>query len=120
LDSIVDPGSEPSNLRANTTQLEKWDEADWTILNVDFGSPLFDSQLNREVCDRITSQKLWQRETLDSLMKVQKSLSDSLVEFIRQNVDISAEGKLVASDMILPTKNLFFHDGKLNSWEWNN
>jgi hypothetical protein len=53
-------------------------------------------------------------------MKVQKALSESLVEFIRHNVDISAEGKLVASDMVLPTKNLFFHDGKLNSWEGNN
>ena len=120
LDSMVDPISESSNLRANTAQLEKWNEADWTILNVDFGIPLFDSQLNREVCDRITSQKLWQRETLDCLMKVQKALSESLVEFIRHNVDISAEGKLVASDMVLPTKNLFFHDGKLNSWEGNN
>ncbi|EFX78521.1 hypothetical protein DAPPUDRAFT_53387 [Daphnia pulex] len=116
--SMVDEVSEPSNLRAKV-HLEKWNEADWTILNVDFGIPLFDSQLNSEVCDRITSQKLWQRETLDSLMKVQKALSESLMEFIRHNVDISAEGKLVASDIVLPTKNLFFHDGKLNSWEGN-
>lgn len=116
---MVDAINEPPNLHANTVRLEKWNEADWTILNVDFGIPLFDSQLNREVCDRITSQKLWQRETLDSLMKVQKALSESLMEFIRCNVDISAEGKLVASDMVLPTKNLFFHEGKLNSWEGN-
>lgn len=99
------------------TVVDKWKEADWTILNVDFGIPLFDSQLNREVCDRITSQKLWQRETLDSLTQVQKSLSERLVEFIRQNVDPSAEGKLVASDTVLPTRNLFFLDGKLSTWD---
>lgn len=106
-----------SNPRTYPSDFEKLNQSDWTILNVDFGIPLFDSQLNREVCDLITSQKLWQRETLDSLMQVQKSLSERLVDFIRQNVDASAEGKLVASDMTLPTKNLFFVDGKLNIWE---
>lgn len=105
-----------SNPRSNLPEVEKWNDTDWTILNVDFGIPLFDSQLNREVCDRITSQKLWQRETLDSLMQVQKSLSERLAEFIRQNVDASTEGKLVPSDMTLPTKNLFFVDGKLTLW----
>lgn len=117
LDSMEDSNRTPSSSLANPTDSEKWNESDWTILNVDFGIPLFDSQLNREVCDRITSQKLWQRETLDSLMQVQKYLSEKLVEFIRQNVDVSVEGKLVASDMTLPTKSLFFVDGKLNAWE---
>lgn len=111
---------EPSNPVVGMAQSEKWNESDWTILNVDFGIPLFDSQLNREVCDRITSQKLGQRETLDSLMKVQTGLSESLMEFIRHNVDPSTEGKLVASDTVLPTKSLFFHNGKLNQWEGNN
>lgn len=106
-----------SETRPNPAAREKWNESDWTILNVDFGIPLFDSQLNREVCDRITSQKLWQRETLDSLMQVQKSLSERLIEFIRQNVDASVEGKLVASDTVLPTRNLFFLDGKLSTWD---
>ena len=106
-----------SETRPNPAACEKWKESDWTILNVDFGIPLFDSQLNREVCDRITSQKLWQRETLDSLMQVQKSLSERLIEFIRQNVDASVEGKLVASDTVLPTRNLFFLDGKLSTWD---
>ena len=117
LDSMED--SNRTNPRSNLPELEKWNEADWTILNVDFGIPLFDSQLNREVCDRITSQKLWQRETLDSLMQVQKSLSERLAEFIRQNVEASVEGKLVASDVALPTKSIFFVDGKLSSWDGN-
>ncbi|KAK4012095.1 protein FAM91A1 [Daphnia magna] len=118
LDSMEATVQDPSN--PVVTQSEKWNESDWTILNVDFGIPLFDSQLNREVCDRITSQKLGQRETLDSLMKVQKALSESLMEFIGHNVDLSSEGKLVASDTVLPTKSLFFHDGKLSSWDGNN
>ena len=111
--------SNRTNPRSNLPELEKWNEAEWTILNVDFGIPLFDSQLNREVCDRITSQKLWQRETLDSLMQVQKSLSERLAEFIRQNVEASVEGKLVASDVALPTKSIFFVDGKLSWWDGN-
>lgn len=109
----------PPNSQSNSADSEKWNESDWTILNVDFGIPLFDSQLNREVCERITSQKLWQRETLDSLMQVQKSLSEKLTEFIRQNVDVSVEGKLVASDVTLPTKSVFFVDGKSSAWEGN-
>lgn len=117
LDNMDDPNRTLTNTKPDPAETEKWNQADWTILNVDFGIPLFDAQLNQDVCDRITTQRLWQRDRLDSLMQVQKSLSEKLLEFIRSNVDVSVEGKLVASDSTLPTRNLFFVDGKLSVWD---
>lgn len=101
--------------------LDKWKESDWTVLNVDFGVPLFDSSLNAEVCQMITVRQLWQRETLDSLACVQKSLSSRLLDFISHHVDASAEGKANSHDTLvaLPTKNLLFVDGKLVVWHGN-
>lgn len=105
--------SKPHALPA--TALEQLDESEWTVLNVDFGIPLFDSQLNAQVCERITSQQLWQRERLDALASTQNSLSERLVDFIRQHIDAS-DSKGSADVVALPTKNLLFVDGKLSQW----
>lgn len=123
LDSMDDPSQTERSERTKNPPsglLEKWNESDWTVLNVDFGIPLFDSHLNGQVCQRITGRHLWQRETLDSLANVQKSLSDQLLDFISNHVDASAEGKANSQDVVaLPTKNLLFVDGKLNVWHGN-
>ncbi len=36
--------------------------ANWTLLDVNFGVPLFDAKLNKEVCQRIVSCALWKRD----------------------------------------------------------
>lgn len=92
------------------------------MLNVDFGVPLFDSQLNRDVCDRITSHQLWQREKLDALKKFQSSLSERLIEFIKHHTDTDscAEWPVQAkagTDVALPTRPLLFAGGKLVNWD---
>lgn len=126
LDSMDDPNRIERTERAKAPPpglLDEWKESsksDWTVLNVDFGVPLFDSSLNAEVCQMITAHQLWQRETLDSLACVQKSLSSRLLDFISHHVDVSAEGKANSQDVVaLPTKNLLFVDGKLNVWHGN-
>ena len=95
--------------------------ADWTVLNVDFGIPLFDSHLNRTICERITSRQLWNRETLESLIRTHKSLSDQLMEFICSNVDSDGDGDKMANhpEVALPTRNLLFLNGKLSTWTGN-
>lgn len=112
---ILDDADRMLSPRPSAAELEKLNSADWTVLNVDFGIPLFDSSLNAEVCERITSMQLWHRDKLDSLMSVQRSLSERLLDFIREHVDAPADGK-VTLDVVLPTKNLLFVDGKLRSW----
>ena len=123
LDSMDDPSRTERTERVKAPPpglLDKWKESDWTVLNVDFGVPLFDSSLNAEVCQMITAHQLWQRETLDSLACVQKSLSSRLLEFISHHVDASVEGKANSQDVVaLPTRSLLFVDGKLSVWHGN-
>lgn len=99
----------------NPADLENFNAADFTVLNVDFGIPLFDSRLNHDVCNCITSHHLWQRETLEALTNFQKSLSERLLKFIRHYVDCCVESKS-GSDVAMPTKALLFADGNLQSW----
>lgn len=91
---------------------------DWTLLNVDFGIPLFDAQLNDAVCRRITGQQLWRKEALDALKQHQHSLTQRLTDFIRSHIDL-AESE--SNDVALPTHNLLFSDGTLHTWngQWS-
>lgn len=34
----------------------------WILLDLNFGVPLFDAELNKKICSRITSHGLWKRE----------------------------------------------------------
>ena len=34
----------------------------WILLDLNFGVPLFDAELNKKICNRITSHGLWKRE----------------------------------------------------------
>ena len=36
--------------------------ANWILLDLNFGVPLFDADLNKKICNRITSNGLWKRE----------------------------------------------------------
>lgn len=109
----VDEANRSSLSSFNPVDLEKWNDSDWTILNVDFGIPLFDSQLNRDVCERITSHQLWQKDTLDILTEFQQSLSQRLLKFIREFVGNGIDWK-TSLNVPLPTRALLFADGKLD------
>lgn len=89
-------------------------DSGWTVLNVDFGVPLFDSHLNRKVCDRIVERQLWRRDAISALTQTQKKLSADLVRFINDNVDGWARDK--SQTVPLLTRNLFFCDGVLRTW----
>lgn len=102
---------------ASAERRRSTNDANWTVLNVDFGIPLFDSLLNQQVCDRIINQRIWRRETLDSLKTTQNSMTAQLIQFISNHVDPSADGKVASSEVALPTKNLLFFDGILRVWD---
>ena len=118
LDRMEEPNGEteePAEHRKSTN------DAQWTVLNVDFGIPLFDSLLNQQVCDRIINQRIWRKETLDSLKTTQNSMTTQLMQFISNHVESSTDGKVACSEVALPTKNLLFSDGVLSVWngKWN-
>jgi len=109
----MDDAERLSDSKPTQKELQNLNESDWTVLNLDFGIPLFDSNLNAEVCDRITSQQLWQRERLDALMLSQTSLSERLMDFIQSHGDAPTHSDKSTPEVVLPTKNLLFVDGKL-------
>jgi hypothetical protein len=42
------------------------EETQWTLLDINFGIPLFDTTLNQTVCQRIVEKGLWKPERLFS------------------------------------------------------
>ena len=92
------------------------------LLDINFGIPLFDSDLNKAICQRIVINNLWKQDNLDALEKSGLELSNQLTNFINDFQDIS----LVGSDKIwmtpeerrkspvpLPSKPLFFDGTKI-------
>ena len=98
------------------------------LLDVNFGIPLFDSKLNKDICDRIVSHGLWNSDSLKLLGQSSRNLCLRLLEFIAdyQDLPIVCGSRPVAhkshsslamsqrSDLALPTRELFFDGQKLH------
>ncbi|GAB1299387.1 Protein FAM91A1 [Apodemus speciosus] len=57
-------------------------EADWVPLELCFGIPLFSSELNRKVCQKIATHGLCRRESLQSLLHSSRKLSLQVLNFV--------------------------------------
>ena len=59
---------EQSDMKPKTLDLlgkskgKNTDHVPWTLLDINFGIPLFDSELNKIICQRITINSLWKPE----------------------------------------------------------
>ena len=106
---------------------EKTSETNWVLLDVNFGIPLFNPELNKSICDRIISHDLLKSESLKMLGESSRNVCLRLLEFIadfqdlpivcgtrpfppKTNVDIASQ----SSDLALPTRELFFDGHKLH------
>jgi hypothetical protein len=56
----------------------------WTLLDLNFGIPLFDRSLNREICHLLVTRRLFSSVNLKELEEANGSLCLSLNEFIGQ------------------------------------
>ena len=93
------------------------------LLGINFGIPLFDSDLNKAICQRIVINNLWKGENLDSLEKSGLILSDQLSSFINDFQDksfVNGTDKIWMtpeekrkSPVPLPSKPLFFDGTKI-------
>ncbi|XP_027201912.2 protein FAM91A1 [Dermatophagoides pteronyssinus] len=59
---------------------------EWCIFDCHFGIPLFDRQLNKDVCNRIRSNRLFDKEKLKDLIESNKKLFHEIDVFIRKNI----------------------------------
>ncbi|KAK6188765.1 hypothetical protein SNE40_004877 [Patella caerulea] len=100
-------------------------EDDWVILDCFFGVPLFDTVLNKTVCQRVSTMGLFNKESLHNLLESSRLLSLQLLEFITQWQDDSVINELENSGVpqdkeehssLYPTINLLFTDGSIQHW----
>uniref|UniRef100_A0A4W4F2Q3 FAM91 N-terminal domain-containing protein n=1 Tax=Electrophorus electricus TaxID=8005 RepID=A0A4W4F2Q3_ELEEL len=103
-------------------------EDEWVPLELCFGMPLFSSELNRKVCERIVLHKLCSKDSLQELLHSSRKLSLQVLSFVQSFQDCSqpadpdsgVSGPLsqppAESGVPLPALNLLFMDGQLKEW----
>ncbi|XP_078674348.1 protein FAM91A1-like [Branchiostoma floridae x Branchiostoma belcheri] len=105
-------------------------EAEWVMLDMFYGIPLFNGELNTRVCERMAAQGLCRLESLGELLHSSRKLVLQLLDFISENQDLpivpeqggegpAPVGGTTSQDhgVPLPTRNLLFHDGRLTMWD---
>ncbi|XP_067888621.1 protein FAM91A1 isoform X2 [Heterodontus francisci] len=101
-------------------------EEDWIPLELCFGIPLFVSELNRSVCQKIATHQLCGKKSLQKLLHSSRKLSLQVLSFVQSfqetgDSDNSITTLFTQSSSIdvgvpLPAKNLIFKDGVLSEW----
>ena len=111
-------------------------DADWVLLDCHFGIPLFDAELNGEICARVISEKLFCADNLEAMNKASRKLTLRLLQFIASMQDPAARHEFTnevltnpswpsnpnnpnqnQSTVALPTQNLIFQRGSLSVWD---
>ncbi|KAK6641108.1 hypothetical protein RUM44_012810 [Polyplax serrata] len=125
---------ELNNLEENKDENKEKDSSDtgksrnelnlvnWTLLDCDFGIPLFNATTNQQVCEAICEHKLWTKSSLLALKDSSESLSLKLLDFIHNLQDspdvddLKLGEKNVPLSTLLPKRNLVFNGGKIQIW----
>ena len=110
------------------------DDDEWVLLDCHFGIPLFDSQLNGDICARVISEKLFNTDNLEAMNEASRRLTLRLLQFIASAQDSIAKQEMtqdvltnphwpssgsnqIQSTVTLPTQNLIFEKGSLSVWD---
>uniref|UniRef100_T1J6S9 FAM91 N-terminal domain-containing protein n=1 Tax=Strigamia maritima TaxID=126957 RepID=T1J6S9_STRMM len=96
-------------------------DRDWTLLDCNFGLPLFDAQLNKVICEKFSHFQLCSKESLQHLTQSSHDLSEKLLMFIsefksKSVVDYTTliQSKNNETEIAVPSACLSFCKGKLN------
>jgi len=97
----------------------------WVPRDIYFGIPLFDSSINREVCEKIEQFHLFSEQNLAKYSKKCRELSLSFLDFIVKNggtVDSANLGKptQVVGHIPLPTRMVSWPPNFANSADFAN
>uniref|UniRef100_A0A8W7NZT9 FAM91 N-terminal domain-containing protein n=1 Tax=Anopheles atroparvus TaxID=41427 RepID=A0A8W7NZT9_ANOAO len=92
---------------------------EWTILDINFGIPLFDVDCNTKICQYIV-QRLCNDENISMLKEINQQMERKYLKFISQclffddeNMELIKAGKYVPKLRI----NLAYENGKIQSWD---
>ena len=129
LDSCLEEGKmankDEKDAKSNSKDVTK---SNWVLLDVNFGIPLFNPELNKCICERVVSHGLLQQQSLSSLSQSSRNLCLRLLEFIADFQDLpivcgsrpnqsktnNSFSSSQRSDLALPTRELFFDGRKLH------
>ena len=100
----------PKQLSLNVTTAEasrKGFEDDWKLMDVSYGIPLFDMELNCAITNKILEGDLVAQDSLQSLQETSERAKKGLLEFIKDN-NITIPGWLMDNDVPFPTNPVWF------------
>ena len=80
----------------------------WKLLELSYGVPLFDMELNNLITTRINEGELIQPESLSQLAKSSESIKNGLLQFIRENRASIPDGLDDEDDVPFPTNPVWF------------
>ena len=95
---------------------EKADFDEWTFLDLRYGIPLFDTELNHKILGQIKEASLGCYDNLNSMLELSRKLSLELVDFIQshQNIDI-VDKSFLNKQQVLNNVNITSNGGNSNS-----
>ena len=82
-------------------------EDDWKLMDVSYGIPLFDMELNCAITNKILEGDLVDPESLQSLKETSESVKKGLLQFIKDN-SIAIPDWLADNDVPFPTNPVWF------------
>ena len=100
----------PKKLTLNVTTAEasrKGFEDDWKLMDVSYGIPLFDMELNCAITNKILEGDLVDQDSLQSLQETSERAKMGLLEFIKDN-SVTIPGWLMDKDVPFPTNPVWF------------
>jgi len=100
----------PTNLKLSVETTHDIVE-EWKLLDISYGVPLFDTELNAEITDRIVKGGLVSEESLANLCRDCEQLKEGLLEFIKENTDSyssSIHAMLDSNEVPYPTKPVWY------------
>ncbi|CAI8043415.1 Protein FAM91A1 [Geodia barretti] len=96
---------------------------EWVPLELSFGVPLFEQQANRAVCDKILERVLFTCDSLHRQTQANRLLALDLLNFISLHTDTGVTTDPAhfleehnGSPVAMPTRNLIFHNGTLETF----
>ncbi|XP_005190226.2 protein FAM91A1 [Musca domestica] len=103
---------------SNAKEDEEDTTEDWTLLDVNFGVPLFDVDTNTRICEQIV-RNLSTEENLNELPRKSAEMSEKFGNFIKQCLyfeDEQVDQLKLGKNLPHPRINLAFENGKVCYW----
>ena len=91
---------------SNPSSTEAYD-SDWKLMDVSFGIPLFDMELNNAITNKILEGDLVTEESLKALRDSSEKVKEGLLEFIKENSQ-EMPTWLADEDVPFPTNPVWF------------